>query len=352
MDSGVDTLSHGVIDKIRRQIPYLNPALKRIAEQILRSPESVKSISIKDLAERCGVSESTVTRFVREIGVSSFQQLKISVAEELSQASASSAPVVPNRNVYEDITVDDDTRSILEKVSARYAVTIEDTLKGVNSEELLKAVEAIENAKTLAFFAMGSSIISVENALIRFMRVGKACQFFRDQGVRHISTATLDKNCLAIGVSNSGRTIPTVDALKAAKAQGAKVLSITSFPDSPITQISDVKLFTSTVSGATGRSDYQESMVSKVAQLQLIDVLYSIYAVRNFGNAIESLKETDALTQSTRYWECIRAMPAKFWRVAGVPGCNPLTFFLASLYKVKHAEWEVVDEQAQEYTDQ
>lgn len=301
MNSSIEVLNGGVIDKIRRQMPYLNPALKRIAEQILKSPASVKSISIKDLAERCGVSESTVTRFVREIGVPSFQQLKISVAEELSQANFGSGTAVPNRNVYEDITADDDTRSILEKVSARYAITIEDTLKGVNSEELIKAVEAIENAKTLAFFAMGSSIICVENALIRFMRVGKACQFFRDQGVRHISTATLDETCLAIGVSNSGRTIPTVDAMKAAKTQGAKTLSITSFPNSPIAQISDIKLFTSTVTGATGAGDYQESMVSKVAQLQLIDVLYSIYAVRNFGNAIESLKETDTLTQSTRY---------------------------------------------------
>jgi DNA-binding MurR/RpiR family transcriptional regulator len=292
---------NGVIDQIRRMMPYMNPALKRIAEQILKSPDLVKSISIKDLAAKCQVSESTVTRFVREIEVPNFQQLKIRLAEDLSHASAGSIPVVPNKNVYEDITSDDGTPSVLEKVSARYAITIEDTLKGVSASEIDRAVEAIGDARTLAFFGMGSSIISIENALVRFMRVGKQCQFFRDMGIRHISTATLDESCLAIGVSNSGRTIPTVDAIKAAREQGARTLCITSFPDSPITEVSDIKLFTSTISGATGSAEYKESMVSKIAQLQLIDVLYSLHAVRNFGHAIEALEETDALTRSTRY---------------------------------------------------
>lgn len=291
----------GVIDQIRRMVPYLKPALKRIAQQILEAPEDVKSISIKDLAERCEVSESTVTRFVREIGVTNFQQLKIRLAEELTHATVKAAPILPHKNVYEDITSSDDTRSILEKVSARYAITVDDTLNGSNVSEIENAVDLIHNAKTLAFFAMGSSIISVENALVRFMRVGKPCQFFRDQGVRHISTATLNEDCLAIGISNSGRTISTVEALKAAKGQGSKTLCITSFPSSPITEVADVKLFTNTMSGNAGSGEYLESMVSKIAQLQLIDVLYSAFAVRNFGHSIEALEVTDALFKATRY---------------------------------------------------
>ena len=290
-----------VIDRIRRATPYLNPALKRIATQILEAPEVVKSISIKDLAEKCGVSESTVTRFVREIEAPSFQQLKISLAEELSQARATDLPVVPNKNVYEDITKDDTTHSILQKVSARYSVTVDDTLSGMNIEEVERAVQAIEDAAFLAFFAMGSSVIPVENALLRFMRVGKPCQFFRDQGIRQFSTATLGPTGLAIGISNSGRTISTVEALKSARARGARTLCITSFPTSPITEVSDISLFTSTMSGVTGSGDYRESMVSKIAQLQVIDILYSIYAVRNFGHAIETLRKTDVVTEVSRY---------------------------------------------------
>jgi DNA-binding MurR/RpiR family transcriptional regulator len=279
---------------------YMNPALRRIAERVLKAPEEVKSISIKDLAAQCDVSESTVTRFVREIEVPNFQHFKILIAEELSQGSSSSTPIV-DRHVYEDITEEDNTASVLSKVTARYAMTINDTMAGLSAEELEKAVAAIESADVLAFFAMGASLLCVENALLRFMRVGKRCFFFRDLGIRQISTSTLGPKSLAIGVSNSGRTISTVDSLQQAKAQGATTLAITSFPDSPIVRHADICMFTPTVTGVRGPAEYHESMVSKIAQLQVIDVLYSLYAVRNFGRAIEGLERTSDVTALTRY---------------------------------------------------
>ncbi|MGA0543046.1 MurR/RpiR family transcriptional regulator [Neotabrizicola sp. VNH66] len=290
----------GLLARIRWMSAYMNPALRRIAERVLRAPEDIKSISIKDLAMQCEVSESTVTRFVREIEVTSFQQFKILIAEELSQGTGV-PPVVTDRHVYEDINENDDTASVLSKVAARYAMTIADTRAGLSSDELERAVSAIEQADMLAFFAMGASLICVENALLRFMRVGKPCQFFRDLGIRQISTSTLGPKSLAIGISNSGRTISTVDSLKEAKAQGAVTMCITSFPDSPLVRHADIRLFTPTVTGVIGPADYHESMVSKIAQLQIIDVLYSLYAVRNFGSAIAGLEKTSDVTSLTRY---------------------------------------------------
>lgn len=292
--------SAGILSRIRYMSAYLNPALRRIAEQVLKKPDNVKSMSINELANLCSVSESTVTRFVREIDVASFQQFKILIAEELSQSLVADGPA-SDSHVYEDISETDDAKTIINKISTRYSLTVHDTMAASNSDHLEAAVKAIEEADTLSFFAMGSSMICVENALMRFMRVGKSCQFFRDLGVRQISTASLGPKNLAIGVSNSGRTISTVDALKDAREQGARTLCITSFSDSPIVKHSDFKLFTPTVTGATGTADYHESMVSKIAQLQVIDILYSMYAVRNFGSAMEGLAKTDSVTSITRY---------------------------------------------------
>ena len=294
-------IQQGILSRVRWMSSYMNPALRRIAEQVLKSPEEVKSITIRDLATQCSVSDSTVTRFVRELDVPNFQQFKILVAEELSKSRPKEPNETGDQHVYEDIAEGDDSSSVLSKVSARYALTVQDTQRSLNIEQIEAAVSAIERSDMLAFFGIGSSIICVENALMRFMRVGKQCQFFRDVGVRQISTATLGPGTLAIGISNSGRTISTVDALKAAREQGASTLCVTSFPDSPIVRYSDIKLFTPTVTGATGAADYHESMVSKIAQLQVIDVLYSVYAVRNFGKAIEGLEKTGDVTALTRY---------------------------------------------------
>lgn len=299
MDAGAEN-KQPILMRIRWKSGYLNPALRRIADRVLKAPEEVKSISIKDLAVQCEVSESTITRFVREIGVSSFQNFKILIAEELSQGNPTTTPIA-DRHVYEDITDQDDASSVLSKVAARYAMTVSDTRAGLAESALLEAVAAIEEADVLGFFAMGASLLCVENALLRFMRVGKRCLFYRDLGIRQISTSTLGPKSLAIGVSNSGRTISTVDSLREAKVQGATTLAITSFPDSPIVRHADICLFTPTITGVVGPGEYHESMVSKIAQLQVIDVLYSLYAVRNFGSAIEGLERTSDVTALTRY---------------------------------------------------
>ena len=105
-------VKQGILARIRWMSGYMNPALRRIAERVLKAPEEVKSISIKDLAAQCNVSESTVTRFVREIEVPSFQHFKILIAEELSQGGSTPSPMV-DRHVYEDITEEDNTASVL-----------------------------------------------------------------------------------------------------------------------------------------------------------------------------------------------------------------------------------------------
>lgn len=290
----------GILSRIRYLSGYMNPALRRIADRVMQAPDDVKSISIKDLAIQCEVSESTVTRFVREINVPSFQHFKILIAEELSQGISNSAQKI-DRHVYEDITEDDDSASVLSKVTARYSMTISDTLAALSPMELDKAVAAIEAADVIAFFAMGASLLCVENAILRFMRVGKRCIFFRDLGIRQVSISTLGPKSLAVGVSNSGRTIATVDSLQQAKSLGATTMALTSFPDSPIVRHADICIFTPTVTGVRGPAEYNESMVSKIAQLQVIDVLYSLYAVRNFGRAIEGLERTSDVTALTRY---------------------------------------------------
>lgn len=289
-----------LLARIRWSRAYLNPALRRISDYVLKNPERVKSSSIVELAKECDVSESTITRFVKTVEAGSFQKLKIKIAEELSRDAGSGTSEPADRLVYEDITPDDETAAILEKVSSRYTETVRDTLKSLNVAEVERAVAAIQASELMAFFALGSSMIAVENALMRFMRVGKACQFFRDFSMREISTATLNSRSLAIGISNSGRTITTTESLKEAKKRGATTICITSFPGSPITEYADIKLFTPTVTAAAGSAQYHESMVSKIAQNQIIDILYSCFAVKNYDASIDALERTSVYTSRTR----------------------------------------------------
>ena len=58
-----------LLQRIASRLPYLPTALRQVAEYILERPATTQSMSITALAAEVGVAESTVSRFVREIGL-------------------------------------------------------------------------------------------------------------------------------------------------------------------------------------------------------------------------------------------------------------------------------------------
>jgi RpiR family transcriptional regulator, carbohydrate utilization regulator len=288
-----------VMTAMRHKLPYLNPALRRIADYTLRFPQDVKSMTINDLAEKCEVSESTITRFVREIGIKSFQELKIGIAEDLTRANRKERQD-DERLVYEDITGADDVEAITRKIHYRMLSTLDETFAQLDTGVVEKAVKAIRKSNLLAFFAMGASTLAVESGILRYLRIGKKCLFFKDQGIQQISAVALDASCVTIAVSNSGRTHAVVRAQEAARQLGAKTICITAFPNSPLAAASDICIVTPTTTVPFGRAEYHESMTSKIAQIAVMDILYSAVAVLDYERSISKLEETNQYTAETR----------------------------------------------------
>ena len=68
--------------KIKMLYDSLGKAEKKIADWISENPGKIISLSIVELAEQCKCSEATIVRFSRKIGLSGYQELKISLAAE------------------------------------------------------------------------------------------------------------------------------------------------------------------------------------------------------------------------------------------------------------------------------
>jgi RpiR family carbohydrate utilization transcriptional regulator len=268
--------------KIRGLLPSLNPALKKIALFILNNPQEVKLLRIKDLASRCGVAEATITRFVKTIGLGSFQELKINIAEITTEKR------VAEEIVYDDVTRSDSIKSLIDKIIAINSKALNDTRKLINIKEIERAIKAIRRAHQIDIYGAGGSYITAENARMRFYRIGKRCIIYNDPNQQAVSASLLTPEDLAIGICNSGRTVSTVNALKAAKKSGATTICITNFDQSPITRYADIRLFTSTQDSAF----FQESMVSRVAQMIIIDILYAGLAIQTFDDSIQKIEKS------------------------------------------------------------
>jgi RpiR family carbohydrate utilization transcriptional regulator len=274
--------------KIKRQLPYLNPALKRIATYVSENPAKIKLLKIKELASKCEVSEATVTRFVKELNIATFQEFKIILAD--NAFSDPKIERIEDKVVYDDVAKGDSVESLIEKIAFRNIETLEETKKIINPVEIEKAVNAIDSSAIITIYCVGTSTIAAESARMRFYRIGKECIVYNDPANQAVSSSLLRKNSVAIGISNSGQSAPTVNALRMAQKSGAKTICITSSNTSPITRFADIKLYTV----ARQSSFFQESLASRVAQVFIIDILYASYALKHYNKSIKMVEASAA----------------------------------------------------------
>jgi DNA-binding MurR/RpiR family transcriptional regulator len=165
---------------------------------------------------------------------------------------------------------------MIQKVNASNVQAIQETTGMVDSKELNRAIELILSSQKIHFYGAGVSGITALDAKSRFMRIGLSVDALLDAHHQAMAAATLSENDLAIGFSVSGSTKDTVDALAIAKANGAKIVASTHFARSPITRTADVVL----LNGGRETPLQGGSLAAKIAQLHVIDLLYTGVALR------------------------------------------------------------------------
>ena len=289
-----------VMSLINRKMAELNPALQRVGKYIIENPNKSKSITTKELSTACGVAESSVTRFVREVGFKSFSQMKIMLAESVLNKKLV-AHDMGERYVYENVSAGDSVGTIFDKLIYRNINMLKETRLLVDDERFIAAAKAIYNAETIAFTCFGSSVIAAEEAVMRFTRAGKKCTFFRDTNSQLMTSAILSKKDVIIGISNSGNTVAVANAMTTARKNGVTTIGITAFADSLLAKESEITLFSSgnTVK-STNLVEAFENTTSKISQLLVIDVLYSLFAAQNQSKVKKHLSNTYESVSHTR----------------------------------------------------
>lgn len=289
----------GLLHRISARLPYLPPSLRLVGEAVLKSPEQAQAMTITELALAAGVGESTVSRFVKELGVDGYKSLLLGLAEAtfLSKAATQEQPAASDV-VYEGVHRGDTAEDIIGKVSRSSVQSLRRTEHRQDVEAITRAVDMIEAADTLVFCCMGSSSIAAEEAVMRFTRAGKKCMLYRDTTIQVMLATILAPNDLLIGISDSGQSTPIIDAMHLARARGASTVAITGAAESPLTDTSDITLYTATA--PSGGELYGESVTSKWGQLLVIDILYAAFAGRHYDATVKHLKETyqSAIRQS------------------------------------------------------
>ena len=290
----------GILEHIQSVRGSLKPTLQQVADAVLAQPDTTRRMNIRELASTCGVSEASISRFVRDIGFSNYRSFQIRMLEDASNGVSMPRGAPEEGQIYENIGRHDTADTILTKVAHRNADIARACLSTLDPKALEDAAGRIAEANVLYFFAAGLSALAAENALLRFARIGKPAIFHRDRNNQLLIAGSLPPGGLAIGISDSGRTHQTVQALHAARQAGLGTVALTAFADSPLARLADIALITPAGYAPAGDEPIHESMVSKFGQLLAIDVLYSLSALRNFDAAAQAVRRGDAIIRQSR----------------------------------------------------
>ena len=272
--------------KIRSYYARLSAKEKKVADYILQNPEKIIHITINELAEDLHVADATVFRFCKRIGFKGYQAMKIALASEIME---------PIQQIHEEITDQDDEKTITKKIFQSNIQTLENTLHLLNENSLHQAVSILLQAAKVEFYGVGGSMVIAMDAYHKFIRTGIKAFSFVDSHFQLMSASQLSEGDVAIVISHSGTNKDTINILKTAKKNGAKTIGITGYPKSFIGQNVDVALFTS-----SEETDYRsEALSSRIGQLSIIDALYVNIMVLNKYNANAALdKIRDSISET------------------------------------------------------
>ena len=284
----------GVLVRVRGLLPDLAPSERRVAEAVLADPAGVAGQTITSLARACLTSETTVMRFCRQLGFPGYPELRLALAAE---AAMQAGEELGARVAASDIAPTDDLAQVVAKIAYADAHAVKETGDQLNVDVLEKVVAALVAARRVDLYGVGASAFVAADFQQKLHRIGRAAFAWSDPHMALSSAALLQPGDVAVGISHTGTTIDTVDALAEAHRHGATTVGITNFPRSPLAQTADLVL-TTAARETTFRSG---SMASRLAQLTVVDCMFVGVAQRTYEATLEALARTYEAVRSRRH---------------------------------------------------
>jgi DNA-binding MurR/RpiR family transcriptional regulator len=290
-ESGTSGFDTGILITIRSLLPNLAPVEQRVAQAVLDDPSGVAWRSISEFAHSCGTSATSVVRFCRAVGLRGYPDLRLALAGAV--ASSGAAAVVAASS---DIDPDDDPATIIKKIAYADAAAVTDTAGRLDVGMLAVVVDALATASRIDLYGVGASGLVAVDLQTKLQRIGRPAFAFPDPHMAMTAAALRGEGDVAIGLSHTGTTVDTIDALAEARSHGATTVTITNFPWSPISEVADFVLLTA-ARETTFRSG---AMTSRIAQLTVVDCLFVMLAQRDLPGTMDALERTFSAAQAKR----------------------------------------------------
>lgn len=236
-----------------------------IAEYILQNVNKIPEMSIYELADACHTSPATITRFCRKFENITYKELK-EYARTYIEFNYSE---VAYEHVESKLDIDQ-----IDSYFNELENSIQQTRELIQSEDFIKTINYIHQAKKVSFFGVTFSHLLARNAQFKFMRLGKFSSAYSSHEHQITEAESLTKDNVAIIISFSGQTRFIVRLVKVLKSQGIPILAITGNEQSYLAEhaahihlVSNRKLM-----------NYKSPILEEINMLSVVNSIYIVYS--------------------------------------------------------------------------
>ena len=251
---------------------------RAVSDYLLSHQGEAMELSIHQLAERTFASPSTIIRMCQRIGFAGYKEFRQAVTCEVAVRRFSHADQSPR-----EISPSDTMEDIVEKVTHKNILSLEDSKNLLDAETLNACVELLQNARTVLLFGLGASLYAARDAYLKFLRLNKPCVINDDWPSQLLQAKNSSPQDVAIVVSFSGETAEVIQSMRALRENGTPIIAITRCVPSPVAELAHYRLYTT--DGAATLHD--GTMSSRISQLNVFDVLYTAFVTAGLRYHVE-----------------------------------------------------------------
>ena len=274
---------------IREQLPSLPKAERKAADYILAEPEKAVYYNVAELAKQCDVSQAAIVRFCRHIGTEGYSDFKIRLSRDVFRSS----PIryLPNQDLEPEKEPAAVVKDVIDSIQRSMA-----WLESLSDIHLLsRAADMIGSARMNYIFGIGASSLVAQDMYQKLIRIGIPCSAPLDTDLQITAACNLKKDDTALVVSYSGETPAMLTVGEWVRKKGAMLITLTRETDNSLRTNADLALLVP----STEQILRPGAMVSRISQLAVIDMLYSLLLTRDLNSAILALEETLIATHDT-----------------------------------------------------
>ncbi len=272
----------------------LRASEKKVADYILEHMDLVRDMTMEKLANACEVSQPTIVRMTKTLGFRGYKEFRYALVEALAQSEEGTDEITALYGY--SLKKNENLEDIPAKVVGTTEKILENMLKNISIKTYKKVIETIRGAKRIDIYSVENSNPAAEDMYAKLLYLGLDCRYRQDCYYNRISARMLTKDDVAIGISYSGASEDTVEAIKLARAGGAKTIVLTNVPGSPVTEYADLVL-------CTGQEQmiYGDAIFSRTSQIAIVDMIYMGLISTDYDRYVKCLDKSSQVVEDKTY---------------------------------------------------